>query len=125
MDQLANGETGPVSHHDPTGVDGSIVRASLTAAAARRDRLRAFYAACAAADLAWRMNIEVGNRLSGWVAANGDAMVNADPALDFEGAAPELRSALIVRERQGETTVVIAMVPRGPSKRSTIESSAS
>jgi putative nucleotidyltransferase with HDIG domain len=76
------------------------------------DRLAAFHAAGAAADLAWRMNIEVGDRLSGWVAANGNAMVNADPALDFEGAAPELRSALVVRETHGDTTVVIALYSR-------------
>ena len=76
------------------------------------DRLAAFHAAGVAADLARRMDIEVGDRLSGWVAANGDAMVNADPALDFEGAAPELRSALVVRETHGETTVVVALYSR-------------
>ena len=39
-------------------------------------------------------------------------MINADPALDFEGAAPELRSALVVREAHGDTTVVLAMYSR-------------
>jgi putative nucleotidyltransferase with HDIG domain len=76
------------------------------------DRLMAFYAAGAAADLAMRMDIEVGDRLSGWVAANGGPMVNADPALDFEGSAPELRSALVVPAAHGDTTVVIAIYSR-------------
>jgi putative nucleotidyltransferase with HDIG domain len=76
------------------------------------DRLTAFYTAGAAADVASRMDIEVGDRLSGWVAANGGPMVNADAALDFDGAAPELRSALVVRETQGDITVVIAFYSR-------------
>jgi hypothetical protein len=76
------------------------------------DRLTAVYAAGAGADVASRMDIEVGDRLSGWVAANGGPMVNADPALDFEGAAPDLRSALVVRETRGDTTVVIALYSR-------------
>ncbi len=91
---------------------GAVDSLAIYRTAQGLDRLTAFYAAGAGADVASRMDIEVGNRLSGWVAANGGPMVNADPALDFEGSAPELRSALVVSEAQGDTTVVIALYSR-------------
>jgi putative nucleotidyltransferase with HDIG domain len=44
-----------------------------------------------------RLTIPVGERMSGWVAASGQAMINADPALDlFDMQAGSLRSALAV-----------------------------
>lgn len=51
----------------------------------------------------------MGQRLSGWVAATGQPMVNADPALDFEGAAPGLRSALVVPDGDREIRLVLAL----------------
>jgi putative nucleotidyltransferase with HDIG domain len=56
-----------------------------------------------------RLSIAMGERMSGWVAAVGQPMINADAALDvFDIGAVALRSAAAVRHRgpQDETAVI-------------------
>ena len=56
-----------------------------------------------------RLSIAMGERMSGWVAAVGQPMINADAALDlFDVGAEALRSAAAVRHRgpQDETAVI-------------------
>ena len=61
-----------------------------------RDRLSVAYAGGPDAQALAQLDIPVGERLSGWVAATGQSMCNADAALDLMGAAPHLHCALAV-----------------------------
>ena len=58
-----------------------------------------------------RLVIAVGERMSGWVAAVGEPMINADPALDlFDVDAVALRSALAIPcQGPGDTRAVMAL----------------
>jgi len=58
-----------------------------------------------------RLAIAVGERMSGWVAAVGEPMINADPALDlFDVDAVALRSALAIPcQGPGDTRAVMAL----------------
>jgi putative nucleotidyltransferase with HDIG domain len=76
------------------------------------DRLRAAFAAGVSAAAIQRIDIAMGERLSGWVAATGQPMMNADAALDFVGTAPELRSAVVVPAKDGEFQAVVAVYSR-------------
>jgi putative nucleotidyltransferase with HDIG domain len=67
-----------------------------------RDRLLVASACGADAETLRELDIPVGERLSGWVAATGESMCNADAALDLMGAAPHLRSALAVPLKSGD-----------------------
>jgi putative nucleotidyltransferase with HDIG domain len=61
-----------------------------------RGALEVQYATGAAADVVGDLSIEVGHRVSGWVAANWQPMVNAAAGLDLQGLAPDLRFTLSV-----------------------------
>jgi diguanylate cyclase (GGDEF)-like protein/putative nucleotidyltransferase with HDIG domain len=67
---------------------------------AATDELVAQYASGDASPLIKGLRVSLGQRLSGWVAANRQIIVNSDPALDLGEAArtlePRLRSALSV-----------------------------
>ena len=73
------------------------------------DRLRAAYAAGAEVDAIRNLDIVTGERLSGWVAATRQPMLNADAALDFAGAAPGLRSAVVVPANAGDVLAIVAL----------------
>ena len=78
------------------------------------DRLRARFAEGVEAATIQHLTMAIGERLSGWVAATGQFMMNADAALDFAGAAPALRSAVVVPVKDGEALAVIALYSRTP-----------
>jgi hypothetical protein len=84
------------------------------------DALVAIYASDPAATGDPMERIPLGERLSGWVAATGQSIVNSDARLDLDAAVREqspLRSALAVPiEANGRTTGVLsfyAAVPNG------------
>jgi hypothetical protein len=55
-----------------------------------------------------RLSIAVGERMSGWVAAVGQPMINADAALDvFDVEAETLRSATAVRHRGPQDEIAV------------------
>jgi len=62
------------------------------------DTIAVVYKVGGEADRIGTSPIPLGERLSGWVAATGQTVMNSDARLDFEGPAPEspLRSALAV-----------------------------
>ena len=84
-------------------------------------RLRAAVVAGSADVHLTDLEIEVGHRLSGWVAANGRSIVNSDPALDLGyelATALELGNALSVPANIGQpgpVTVLTAYASRGTS----------
>jgi putative nucleotidyltransferase with HDIG domain len=61
-----------------------------------RNQIVASYAAGPMADTITGTSIGIGQRVSGWVAANGRSMVNADATLDLERATAKARFALSV-----------------------------
>jgi putative nucleotidyltransferase with HDIG domain len=61
-----------------------------------RNHIVASYAAGPIADTVAGTSIGIGQRVSGWVAANGRSMVNADATLDLERANAKARFALSV-----------------------------
>jgi putative methionine-R-sulfoxide reductase with GAF domain len=74
-----------------------------------REKLVATCAAGPDREVLRKVEIPLGERLSGWVAATGQSMVNADPRLDLTGLAPHLRSALAVPLRTGEIVGAVAI----------------
>jgi putative nucleotidyltransferase with HDIG domain len=80
----------------------NVSNAAIYLVSEGRERLSACYAAGPDADTLARLDIPVGERLSGWVAATGQSMCNADAALDLMGAAPHLRCALAVPLKTGD-----------------------
>jgi putative nucleotidyltransferase with HDIG domain len=80
-----------------------------------RERLSVAYANGANKETLSQLDIPVGERLSGWVAATGESMCNADAALDLMGAAPHLCSAVAVplktRDVVAGVIVLYAAVP--------------
>ena len=79
---------------------------------AGEDRLRPAFAGGEEASLIERNDMAMGERLSGWVAAAGLAMVNADASLDFAGGAAAFRSAVVVPARDGDALAVLALYSR-------------
>ena len=61
-----------------------------------RNHIVASYAAGPIAEAIAGTSIAIGQRVSGWVAANGRTMVNADATLDLERTTPKARFALSV-----------------------------
>jgi putative nucleotidyltransferase with HDIG domain len=74
-----------------------------------REKLMATCAAGPDREVLRKVEIPLGERLSGWVAATGQSMVNADARLDLTDLAPHLRSALAVPLRTGEIVGVVAV----------------
>jgi diguanylate cyclase (GGDEF)-like protein len=103
--ELARDLTGK---HEPTDIVASLathlrrlVPASwyvLYCYASESDELVAMYASGEGADLAMGLRIPLGQRSSGWVAANRQSIVNSDPVLDLGEIArfskPRLRSCI-------------------------------
>ena len=80
----------------------NVSNAALYRVSEGRERLLVCYAAGPDADTLAGLDIAVGERVSGWVAASGLSMRNADAALDLMGAAPHLRCALAVPLKAGD-----------------------
>ena len=81
---------------------GNVANAAIYLVNEGRERLSAAYAAGPDADMLANLDIPVGERLSGWVAATGQSMCSADAALDLMGAAPHLRCAIAVPLKTGD-----------------------
>jgi putative nucleotidyltransferase with HDIG domain len=80
------------------------------------DRLVAAAAFGSAEDALLRVTMRVGERLSGWVAANRQVIVNSDAALDLTGAFHPLRSCMSVPLAQGaELSGVLSLYADAPN----------
>jgi two-component system NarL family sensor kinase len=71
------------------------------------DALTVAHASGPAAEVFRGLSVPVGSRLSGWVAAHRQPIVNSDPALDLgaQTVAPALQSCLSVPLESGESLV--------------------
>ena len=93
----------------------NVTDAAIYLVSEGRERLSPCYAAGPDAGTFARLDIPVGERVSGWVAATGRSMCNADAALDLMGAAPHLRCALAVPLKTGDVVFgVVVLYAQSP-----------
>jgi len=108
---LARLAAGDVNLPDVLALASKLIRGVLPSITAvwyvvdEQNSLEVIDAAGPAADRFRGVRMPLGDRLSGWVAANRQPIVNSDPALDLGGDAGSLRSCLSVPLLAGDTVV--------------------
>jgi len=108
---LARLAAGDVTLPDVLALASNLIRGVLPSVTAvwyildEQGALEVLDASGPAADQFRGLRIALGDRLTGWVAANRQPMMNSDPALDLGPGAGALRSCLAVPLLAGDTVV--------------------
>lgn len=114
--ELARALSGQASVDDKAGIVGNHLRRLIPFSLCvfymyepATDELEAKHAVGEAAPLVKGMKIQLGQRLSGWVAANWQTILNSDAALDLgdtaRSANPRLRNCLSTPMRSGDQLI--------------------